>query len=517
MRFAELTQIALLGTDRQTIAATTGTTSLCQLESQVGGSPSERVLLSLAALHGLYERSGTQPMADNAPLPPASAGERQKRAGERTGSLLRRLLGGECSELIPEWLARAARSDLLAPLETLPALLNLGTSKPELREVIAPVLGERGRWLALQNSDWAWAGCAVDDSDETWRLGEYPARLMFLQRLRRTNPARARELLADVWKEEAPEDRAAFLATFDIGLAADDEPFLASALEDKRHEVRRAAAELLARLPDSALVKRQIERAAALLKYIPGTAASVLKLRKIKPAAIEVTLPGECDRAMQRDGIEPKPPAALGQRVWWLVQIIEVVPLNVWTRQWNSTPEEIVAASRQGEWRKELVEAWMRAAVRQRNAAWAEVLFDVAINEEYRDKTTVLTGLLVAMPPAQREERLSALLSVYHKSSRNPAGELIRLCRHEWSPSFSRVVLHFMRVVSTGQSTDWPLRNQFKEFAMHLAPAVLEEANANWITDSKGWEFWSKGVDEFLAVIQFRADMGAAFKNDSQI
>ena len=50
MRFAELTQIALLGTDRQTIAATTGTTSLCQLESQVGGSPSERVLLSLAAL-----------------------------------------------------------------------------------------------------------------------------------------------------------------------------------------------------------------------------------------------------------------------------------------------------------------------------------------------------------------------------------------------------------------------------------------------------------------------------------
>ena len=61
------------------------------------------------------------------------------------------------------------------------------------------------------------------------------------------------------------------------------------------------------------------------------------------------------------------------------------------------------------------------------------------------------------------------------------------------------------------QSNDWQLRGQFKGFAAHLAVSTLNEASGGWPTDATSWEFWSKGVDEFLALAQFRSDLHAAF------
>ena len=88
---------------------------------------------------------------------------------------------------------------------------------------------------------------------------------------------------------------------------------------------------------------------------------------------------------------------------------------------------------------------------------------------------------------------------------------LIAQCRHEWSLEFSRQILSWLRKTAAQQSTDWQLRNQIKDFALRLAPATLPEAAHPWPTDSAGWQFWSKGVDEFLAVAQFRSDLYAAF------
>jgi hypothetical protein len=504
MKSAELTQIALLGTERQGVSVPAPRTALGELESQVDVNQRERALLSLAALSGLHERIGILPARDNASLPQPCPTERQRPAGERAGSLLLRLLAGEFAELLPVWLTLAAREGLIALPEALPSLLDMGRSKPDLREAILPVLGERGRWLAAQNADWAWVSGAASEDEDLWHHGERPARLLFLQRLRRTNAGRARELLAETWKDEAAEDRATFIAAFEAGLTLEDEPFLEAALDDKRKEVRRNAAALLARLPHSALVHRMTERAKPLLRFVPWASGSVLKLKKGKPAAIEVTLPAECGKAMQRDGIEPKPQQGFGERAWWLIQLLEVAPLDLWAREWNSVPAEIVAAALRGEGTKELFEAWTRAAIRQQNATWAEALFGAALDGKRADK---FEGLLAAMSPPQREARLAALLLENDKKARDLQPALIAQCRHDWSPGFSRAVLAFMRKESAQTSGDWALRNQFKDFAPRIARDVLTEAAVGWPTDSQGWAFWSKGVGEFLAVAQFRADV----------
>jgi hypothetical protein len=508
MRFAELTQIALLGTERQDIPPATGTGAVDHLLRQIDRTRRERALLSLAVVSGWHERIGGLPARDLAPPPQPAPMETRERAGERAGSLLLRLLGGDFPEVLPEWLGLAAERGLLSPPEALPPLLDKGASNSGLREVILPVLGERGRWLAVQNPEWAWAIGAAGENETVWHAGERAARALFLQRLRRVNPGRARDLLAATWKEEPPEDRALFIGALDTGLSAEDEPFLEAALDDKRKEVRRMAAQLLARLPGSALVKRQTERAMPMLKFVPAALGGVLRLKKGKPANIEVILPAGCDKTMERDGVEPKPPQGVGEKAWWLIQMLEAVPLDLWTREWKTAPEEIVAALEHCEFKAELLEGWTRAAVRQSNPAWAEPLLDASLEWKRFDK---LGGLIGAMPPAQREACVTKLLADRDDKTREIRGRLVMQCGHGWSAAFSREVLAFMRRETAGEQGDWALRNQFKEFALRLAPEVLAEAPAEWPTGEKSWEFWSKGVEEFLAMAQFRTDLRYAF------
>jgi len=508
VKFSELTQVALLGTERQALSVATGDSMLDRLLTQLDLNRREEALLSAAALSGLYEENGRLPPRDRAPAPDPCASEGTPWMNERAASLFLRVLGGEYPELLPECLALSARAGWLSFPEALPALLSAGQAKPEWREAILPVLGRRGHWLAAQNPQWSWANGAAADDENIWQVGESAARLLFLQRLRRTNPGRARELLASTWKEESPEDRAGFLACLSIELSASDENFLEAALEDKRKEVLRSAAALLGQLPDSFLVKRMIERTKPRLQYTPGTSGNLLKFKRSKPPVLEITLPSECDKAMQRDGIEPKPPTGLGERICWLMQMLEVTPLKFWTDQWSATPGEILAGSLQGEWQKEVLTAWTRAALRQNNPGWAEALFSVTLETR---QFGMLQGLIGALSPEQREARLAALLEADDPNTRELHATLIAQCRHDWSLEFSRRFLSWLRKATAQQSTDWQLRNQIKDFALRLAPATLPEAAHPWPSDSAGWQFWSKGVDEFLAVAQFRSDLHAAF------
>jgi hypothetical protein len=509
VNFPELTQIALLGTERQSISATAANTPLGQLQSKVDVNQREGALLSLAALSALHERIGRLPAQDKTPSPSPCPVEKQPRVSERAGSLLLRLLGGEHAEILPEWLKLAAQAAQLAPPEAMPALLNLGAPKPEFHEAILPVLGERGRWLAVQNSEWAWVAGVTNDDEILWQTEDSSARLLFLQRLRKANPTRARELLLSTWQTESPEDRAAFITALGIGLTPEDEAFLEAALDDKRKEVRRAAATLLAQLPESALVKRMIERVRPLLKFVPGESGSLLRLKKGKPASLEIILPAECDKLMQRDGIDPKPLPGYGEKAGWLMQMLEAVPLAFWTTEWKVAADEIISASAECEWRDAMFEAWVRAAARQKVQAWAEALLVIAVQSRHISKFDELTA---AVRASHSEKLFGAALDADDGKTSGIQEPMLTHSRHNWSVEFSRTVLKWLRKKATIESTEWQLRNQLKVFALRLAPEVLAEAATGWPAEGKAWEFWSKGVDEFLAVAQFRAEVRAAFK-----
>jgi hypothetical protein len=418
-----------------------------------------------------------------------------------------RLLKGEHEKLLPEWLSLAAQRNFVALPQTLPLLLSTGTAKDDLREVILAILGERGRWLASQNPDWSWVGGGSAGDEGIWETGEPAARQLFLKRLRLAEPDRARELLQSTWKEESAEERALFIAVLKTGLTPADEPFLEAALDDKRKEIRQSAAQSLAMIPGSMLAQRMLARVRPLLKFTPGESGSLLKLKKSKPATLEITLPTECDKPMVRDGIEPKAIFGLGEKIWWLVQMLETVPLDFWTQEWNTKPNDIIIASATGEWEKELFEAWTRAAIRQKNDAWAAELLALAIRTKHFNKLEGLTG---AMSAEQCERIFAPLLDADDGKTGEIQAPLMSAHRQPWSPAFSRTVLLWMRKITANPSNNWPLRSQLKDFAFYLAPEVLNEAVNGWPTEMSTWEFWSKGMDEFLSLVQFRADIHSA-------
>src|SRR5262249_16912295 len=153
-------------------------------------------------------------------------------------------------------------------------------------------------------------------------------RVALLRQLRHSHPERAIALLQSTWPTDAPDDRVAFIAELEAGLSMQDEPFLEAALDDRRKDARRQAAELRMRLAESALVGGMGQRVGPRVRV---EKTSGLKFKKLLgKRSLEIDLPDACDDAMQRDGIEAKPPQGVGEKSWWLQQMAGAVPPARW-------------------------------------------------------------------------------------------------------------------------------------------------------------------------------------------
>lgn len=388
-QWESLVRSALLGTERQPVDLA-GLPDPVRERLPDATEPARQVLDAAALLAG-YRRAGYQAVsgisldeaapADDRPLVPAPAASR-----------LSRLLGGEHAGLLPEWLALVADRGLRVPPERLPALAEAARARTALRPPVAAAAGPRGPWLAARAPHWDFLADARTGDDQTgdvWRHGRTVARWAWLERARRTDPDRARAALAEVWQSEPATVRATFLETLRIGLGPADEDFLDAALDDRGQEVRRLAASLLVRLPGSRLGRRMADRLAALVT-----------VRRHRPHAEElvIALPAECDAAMRRDGVQPVPPARVGERAWWFRQVVASAPLSWWSAV-EPDPARLLrmpVADQAGE--TLLHTALASAAADQQDPAWAVAL----LTGRAVDLSTEDVADLIAVLPRDR-------------------------------------------------------------------------------------------------------------------
>jgi hypothetical protein len=290
----------------------------------------------------------------------------------------------------------------------------------------------------------------------------------------------------------------------------DDEPFLEAALDDRSKEVRRAAAALLDRLPESRRARRMLERALALLAWQPAEKPRMLGLWQGQKARLAITLPDTCDKAMARDGVEPKPPADrqdMGEKAWWLLQILRAIPPATWSERFKLAPADLIGVAAGGEWRALLHEAWGVAAITFEDAAWAESLLAADPRQ---------TELLDALPPARQEALLLGMLrgdvAQLHK---HPVLGLLRRTRHAWSAELTRAVLGAVRRHMRGSisGNDYQLRGAIADdFAQRMPPAMLDEIAAGWPDGEDARERWQGVIDRLLITLQFRRDMLRALR-----
>ncbi|WP_280232677.1 DUF5691 domain-containing protein [Nocardia cyriacigeorgica] len=372
----ELASAALLGTARRAPSTGTLPAPVAAAANRLETDPA-LLLLESAALDAAFTRGGTLP--DTAALPePADDDPRTqlpRAAAERLTQLLR-----DRSRFLPEWLAAAAPSDYRVPDALCAQLLEYAAGHADIREPLLRLAGTRGRWLAARNPAWrtlirhtATSGPA--ESDDAWRFGLPLERTAWLAALRRREPAAARAALAAVWTSESGPLKAELLAVLRGGIAPEDEPLLDAALDDRRGDVRRTAAELLRLLSGSAFARRMTERAGAWVR---------VSRRTLHPR-LEVGIPDELDDATIRDGISDRA-GEFGYR--WaggpdtaaarLRHLVAATPLAHWEAALGS-PQRATAAAIEDRFRQPMFDGWVDATLAERDPRWARALFDAGV------------------------------------------------------------------------------------------------------------------------------------------
>lgn len=430
---------AIVGTGQQGNAQLRTNTPVDALAEQLTDLTTERKILLTAGAWATYCRAGASAQAASAAPTPASP-EALPACSSKAAQLLANLLGGDAHELLPEALTLLKQGGMRLPYTLLPTALKHGAQHKELRPLLIPVLGERGRWLSQFNKEWAWVAQFLNESvaltpeasAKIWQEGTLGQRVEVLRALRGSDPAQARDWLLNVWKQEKAEPRAALLATISTGLSPDDEAFLEKALDDRAEAVRTQAAQLLARLPASAFSQRMIARADAMLVYQDNQL-------QIKP-------PAKFEKDWQRDGIAEKPPySRVGERGWWLQQVMKYVSPLHWETRFSLSPAQLLDAAAGNEWQQTLIEGWSEAVGElYRLTDWATPLWDwwhhKGAQHAHHSADTYLSMLVPLLPHDALEKRSLPLLPGGYES----VGALSALPR-PWRAEFALTCLQMTR------------------------------------------------------------------------
>ncbi|MCX7783950.1 MAG: DUF5691 domain-containing protein [Meiothermus sp.] len=493
-----LTATALLGTERQAVPRAAGIAIESVLRDE---SSKEEALLSAAAAASLYRRSGRVLPQSSHPLPPVALPDRWRELTPSQHTCFEAVMqpGSEKKDLMGELFRLMVQAQVRPYRGWVYRVLEEAHSNAELRPDALLILGERGRWMAQFVSFGQWV-TPTELTHTHWEEGRLEERLAYLQQVRNAEPGRARALVEEVWAGESHEVKVRLLEVLQTRLSLEDEPFLESCLDEKRKEVRLQAANLLNQLPQSRLVQRMGARARPLLLFTP------VGMRGLKKARLEVVLPEQFEKDWPRDGIEQKSvPYGMGEKAWWLQQIVERVPPSWWgePEQWIPSPDK--------EWRDVLRKAWLNATLRFKDAHWATVLM---AHLDDHNAAALIAVLAKAEVEAQTLHRLNSRTTPLN--SEGLEWQFLQRCPKplsaEVAQALSKRALQSLSTWQKMEKMDWRVNQVLSELALMLPPAFVQQIlpgqrEAFARPEHPLLEAFAK----FVEVLEFRQQMHQAF------
>ncbi|SNY80631.1 hypothetical protein SAMN04244553_2202 [Nocardia amikacinitolerans] len=496
----DLISAALLGTARRTFDPARLPAPVAAAAESLRADPAF-LLLESATLRDTFARGGIVPKAATVP-PPAPDDDRAqlpRAAAVRLADMLR-----DRSRFLPEWFAAVAPHDFRAPDALAAQLLESADAQSGLREPLLRLAGERGRWLAQWHPEWRnlLSEFVIDtDSEEIWRYGSATQRRDWLARLRARDADAARAALTDTWATETGQVKAELLAVFADGIGAADEPLLETALDDRRAEVRRTAAGLLALLPDSAFAERMLRRAA---DWIVADADRT---------RLSIELPDPLDADVRRDGITDRavefsyrwngvPDVTAGR----LRQLVAATPLRHWAAALGA-PEHAVRVAVDDRFRQPLFDGWVDAALAQQDSSWAAALF---ANGVPSDTALLRRRELFALLPV--DERVRHLLRL-DGAWLSELEALLPAVPHPWPQPLAQhvILLLFERArlaaQRTGNHGTGPAAHRSLLAAASVHLPVDAAATVASIAQRCDDVAWARAFDQLATDLTHRSDM----------
>ncbi|HML20880.1 MAG TPA: DUF5691 domain-containing protein [Aggregatilinea sp.] len=496
---------AALGTDQGVFRLPRFDGAFGDLLAQIDGANLEAQLLIAAAALKLRAQAGWVPPHATRPLPEPCAPDEIRPCGRQALGHLMVMLDGHYREVLPEWLRELARQKKHIPEEALPLALEAGHKSEPLRDLLRPVIGQRGHWLAAEATTRQWDWLEPRHAERTWERGSPEARLALLKLLRKCDPARARDLLAGSWQSQNAFERVSFLQTFEDGLSMEDEPFLEAALDDRADRIRAAAIRPLAALPESRFNQRMRARA------LPLLVRSRSGLRR-RPVMDVLPCPAY-DPAMERDGIGREPPDGdLPAPLWWSQTALRWTAPSFWCAQWQIGLEELIEAAQNSDARFSLVSVLADAA---EHTGESEALF-LLLNAD-----PTLAAQFAAsrhLTPAQRERLAVMLLNTHREGFRrgHPAETMLKTLDRSWGRELSEAFLDSLSRYLQRERirADSAMRFMLLEYARVMSLDMKERYLQALDVKTSAEQVWEAIVDEIGLLFDFRREMLAAIDED---
>ncbi len=520
----DLVKIALLGTEHQASATLAASGPLGSCVEQIQNSEQKALpakLLCAAAAVELFQRAGYSlaRSSDTTIEGHANSGQWQSECPEdlltpcidRASAHLSSLLIDARDDLLKEWLEAATKVRKRPPHRLLPMLLEFGFTKPPMRAAIAAAAGVRARWLAAQNPKWSYVLDNIfksADHNSAWETGAFNERLLALQTVRNIDAKSAIDLIKSTWKQDTPEHRAAFIAVLSTNLSIDDEPFLEeTALSDRRKEIRTQAVDLLARLPESRLTKRMLERLSR--RLMPQALKSGL-------FAIELVPPDELDKAMERDGIISRRNNNVGEKSDWLMQMIGTIDPNFWSEHFRKTPEDVIdmVLCSDTSHRGILLTALRDAAVRHRSENWIQPLLNANIeanmSEVFEHLSAPLQDTLVEFYAVRLRSISLTGSAVEIGSVAQSLAALLRRIEGVLEESTAQTLFELVQVECSSNRNFYSTVSPLMPLLARKLPISLAQFTIDsWSRNSYPTAV-QKIVDQFVDTVGFRQEMHVA-------
>ncbi|MDX2106732.1 MAG: DUF5691 domain-containing protein [Candidatus Melainabacteria bacterium] len=468
-----LVTAALLGTENYSLEPLSNVDETSRLETLINKALTseamtvESRLLSASALMFSYRRAGYIPLkAEDSSEFEQSENDTRPVISERLSQAFRQLTE-DFPRLLSEWFKTIDQSAKKLPEDLLPELLDFLTTHkqpPIDPKILRRVIGPRGEWLCNLNPEWKILGDKIISvNPNLFETGDFNARCKALELIREEDPAQARDLIKNTWQENIPAEKTAFIKILENKLSAEDEPLLEFALDDSRMEVRQAAADLLAFLPDAAFNHRMYER----FKNIVNIKKGILSSK------IEVNVNFEYNKDMKRDGISQKVDYVQGEKAGLLVQILNYINPEHIIKSSGLAADKLLKIITESEWKDTLLTGFAQAAIKFKNQ---ELLLSMLLSDIPYLLEIEMFGQL------QDNNKEKVVASWVEKSSGNVMAahngfrhiECINRMEYPWSRKMSDKIMTAMQKMLTEKNNEYFLAPLALTVASYADSSILD-------------------------------------------